>query len=281
VVLVAPDDDRATTVGGVTGALSTPTRRSWRMRQWPNDPTIAQLVLIDHSAGPTADELADAVDHARRRGARAIRTSALFPRAADVVLAAGFERIDTLSLLAADLTSHRVDVGPRPSTYRTTRVRPWQLWEAADVDRDAFGPLWGNDARSLRDIHRATPRHRARQIRVEGSMAAFVIAGAAGDQGYLQRLAVRSERRREGHGRSLVTDALDWMRASGLGRALVNTGSANHAALSLYERCGFRRLDDVLTVAELRLTRVVDPWNVARAEADDGFPHDSKDGSRA
>jgi ribosomal protein S18 acetylase RimI-like enzyme len=223
------------------------------MRQWPNDPTIAHLVFLDHGAVPAATELARAIEHARRRGARAVRTSALFPRSADVVLAAGFEPIDRLSLLTVDLTS---DTPPaRRSPGVTTPLRPWHLWEAAEVDRDAFGPLWGNDAQTLRDIQRATPHHRSRQLRVADSMAGFVIAGAAGDQGYLQRLAVRSDRRRLGHAAALVTDVLDWMRASGLGRALVNTGSDNTAALELYERFGFRHLDDVLTVAELRLTR--------------------------
>ncbi|MEY2957815.1 MAG: hypothetical protein RLZZ01_383 [Actinomycetota bacterium] len=228
------------------------------MRQWPNDPTIAHLVLVDHGSVPTADDLTRAVEHARRRGARAIRTSALFPRSTEAVLGAGFEAIDRLALLAVDLDTRSAhDTGVLRPAGRTVSLRPWHLREAADVDREAFGPLWGNDARTLRDIHTATPRHRARQVRDAGSMVGFVVAGAAGDLGYLQRLAVRADRRRQGHATTLVADALDWMCTSGLGRALVNTGTDNLAALELYAGFGFRRLEDVLTVAELRLGRPV------------------------
>ena len=67
------------------------------MRAWPGDDTVAHLIFVDHQTLPVADDLAAAIDHARRKGARAIRTSAMFPDAAGVVLASGFEPIDRLA----------------------------------------------------------------------------------------------------------------------------------------------------------------------------------------
>lgn len=219
------------------------------MRQWPNDPTVAHLVFIDHADVPTPDQVAHAVAHARDRGARAIRTSALFPRAADVVLGQGFEPIDRLTLLSRPISRRSTPPAGRP----TRPLMPWHHGDAAEVDRDAFGPLWGNDASSLRDIRRATPHHRARVVRDGRALVGFAISGAAGDAGYLQRLAVVSTHRRLGHARDLVVDALRWMSDGGLTSVLVNTGVANSAALALYDGLGFRRLPDELTIAELRI----------------------------
>jgi ribosomal protein S18 acetylase RimI-like enzyme len=222
--------------------------RSWRMRQWPHDPTVGHLIFLDHARTPTPDDLERALDHARRHGARAVRTSALFPAAAGVVLDAGFTAIDRLALLERTLD------GNLPHSVRPTRpMLAWHHAAAAAVDRDAFGPLWGNDAASLRDVRRATPRHRARIVRDGRQIVGFAISGAAGEHGYLQRLAVATSHRRAGYASDLVSDALGWMQQGGLSSVLVNTGVWNQPALSLYDRFGFRRLEDDLTIAELRL----------------------------
>lgn len=236
-------------VNGSTLRTLTSSPRSWRMREWPNDPTIAHLVFVDHAEIPRRDDVERAVEHARCRGARAIRTSALFPAAAEVVAELGFQPIDRLALLSRPLTDHSI-----PSAGRPTRpMLPWHHPAVAEVDRDAFGPLWGNDTASLRQIRRATPRHRARIVRHGRAIVGFAISGAAGEHGYLQRLAVSSTHRRAGHAHDLVTDALVWMRSIGLTSVLVNTGTDNTAALALYDGLGFRRLTDELVIAELSL----------------------------
>lgn len=239
------------------------------MRQWPNDPTIAHLIFVDHAEVPEPEDVQRAVAHARERGARAVRTSALFPRAADVVTGLGFEPIDRLALLSRPISARSTPAVGRP----TRPMLPWHHSGAAAVDRDAFGPMWGNDAASLRDIRRATPRHRARIVRDGRALIGFAISGAAGDHGYLQRLAVATSHRRAGHARELVTDALRWMHAAGLTSVLVNTGVDNVAALALYDGFGFRRLSDQLTIAELRLAEVTDPATVIGASVPDRVPH--------
>lgn len=224
------------------------------MREWPNDPTVAHLIFVDHADVPTDDDIVRAIEYARDRGARAIRTSALFPQPADVVLAHGFRPIDRLALLTRPISARAVSRATRP----TRPMLPWHHAAVAEVDRDAFGPLWGNDTASLRDIRRATPHHRARIVRDGRTIAGFAISGAAGDNGYLQRLAVASTHRRSGHARDLVADALRWMQASGATSALVNTGVGNAAALALYEAFGFHRLAQELTIAELRIPHGAD-----------------------
>lgn len=223
------------------------------MRQWPNDPTVAHLIFLDHQSVPTSDDLATAMEHARAKGARAIRTSALFPASAEVVCDAGFSPIDRLALLHLTLDDDLVARLGEP-TRRIRTIPIWAHHQAAVVDRQAFGPMWGNDATSLRDIRTATPAHQSRMIRVDRELAGFALSGAAADSGYLQRIAVAPSHRRTGIARDLVVDGLRWMHAGERCRCLVNTGVGNAPALALYEGLGFERLPDVLTIAERRTT---------------------------
>jgi ribosomal-protein-alanine N-acetyltransferase len=211
------------------------------------------LVLIDHSTVPDLDDLAAATDEARRLGAARLRTSALFPRAAQIAFDAGFEPIDTLALLRLTL-DEQLDTRLAGELRVSTRpLRAWHDRRAAQVDREAFGTMWGNDAGSLGDVRTATPVHRARYIGSRTRIAGFAISGAGGDSGYVQRVAVAQTDRRRRIGHDLVVDAVAWMRDRGLATAHVNTGVHNVPALALYEGLGFVRLDDRLTIAERRL----------------------------
>ncbi len=241
------------------------TARVWRMRAWPGDDTVAHLIFVDHHHTPTTSDIAAAVEHAARKGARAIRTSALFPDAARVVLAEGFSTIDRLALLQIELGSFDLPASDLPATpsrsseqpatrsLRLRTMRPWHLTPCSKIDRASFGLLWGNTAASLRDIHNATPWHHSRIVRSDGDLVGFAISGAAADTGYVQRLAIAPDHRRGGLARLLVDDAMEWMRHRGATRALVNTGVDNDAALALYGSIGFTRLDAELTIAELKV----------------------------
>ncbi|TDT18621.1 acetyltransferase (GNAT) family protein [Ilumatobacter fluminis] len=221
------------------------------MRAWPSDASVAHLIFTDHQHLPSRDELDDAIAHAIRKGARAIRTSAMFPGAADVVLADGFDVIDRLALLAFDLDTELPELR---GEVQLGRLRPWHLTPCSQIDRESFGLLWGNSATSLRDIRHATPSSSSRVARSNDGIIGFAISGAAGDHGYLQRLAVRPDARRRGAGHDLVVDALRWMQRRSADQALVNTGVTNDAALSLYRSLGFVDLTDELVIAERRLT---------------------------
>lgn len=225
-----------------------------RLGTWPYEPDVAHLVLLDHHMVPDAAAVARWLEEARANGSRIVRTGALFPPSIPAFLDAGFENIDTLRLLERRLDPPLPDLATTSSTPRLRRMRATMLDEAADVDNQAFRPPWRNDASALADIVSATPQHRARCIRVDGRIVAFIISGRATTTGYIQRLAVDPDAQRNGFGRALVVDALGWMQRRRVTRVLVNTALDNHAASALYESCGFREGTDRLGILERTLT---------------------------
>lgn len=214
---------------------------------------MALLVLLDHHMVPGDADVQRWV--ATARDVRAIRTGALFEASTPAFIASGFSVIDRLTLLQLDLCAPPPD-SPSPVTGSTDdrprlrRLRPSMLDDAAALDRASFSAPWANDVESLTDIMHATPQHRSRCVIRDGRMAAFAISGRAGRWGYVQRLAVDTAARRQGLGRLLVDDALRWMARRRVDHVLVNTATDNHAALALYESCGFRPRPDGLTILE-------------------------------
>jgi len=237
------------------------------------DAGVVQLRLLDDSAVPSTDELAGWIDRIRRLGRfSVVRSSALFPPAAERFAGIGFHAVDTLVLLRADLHDDAVValVGARDGRSTAT-IRNADYEQAARVDAAAFGPRWSHDDAELREIRKATPasRVRVRATRQPGwrlerpgvprrrrCVDAFAISGAAREHGYLQRLSVAPQAQRRGHGRALTLDALAWMQRRRLRDCLVNTSVDNDRALALYESTGYRRLPDRLAVMELALTTV-------------------------
>lgn len=238
-----------TTIGGRRPRL-------W-LGTWPTDSAVGHLIVTDHEHTPSTAEIARAIDEARARGMATVRTGALFPDAASALLDHGFAPIDTLTLLQRDLAGIAADDGTTsPSTGEAPAIRRLRVTDdaaAAEVDQLAFGRMWGYDRDTVTEVRRATPAHRARRIGPRRHIEAYAISGAGDSTGYLQRLAVRPDRRRSGLASALVADSLRWMNARGLDSALVNTAADNRAALALYERFGFRQLHQQLTVAELRI----------------------------
>jgi ribosomal-protein-alanine N-acetyltransferase len=233
----------------------TSTQRPVRARigTWPYRPDVAHLVLLDHQMVPTDADVRSWIDGARRDGARAIRTGALFPNSVGPFLAAGFDRIDELALLERPLEGYHGHPGKHGGEHRIRALRRWQLDAAVAIDVRAFGPTWGNDRAALSDIMHATPFAHARSITVGRTMVGFAMSGVAGRVGYLQRLAVDPARQRHGAGAQLVDDALTWMQHRGATTAMVNTAADNSAALALYDTFGFHRRADSLVLLELRL----------------------------
>ena len=227
-----------------------------RARPWSFDDRVVHLTLADQTVVPRPDEVAQWLD-VLAAGAPTCapcapgRCSRTPPRA---FAEAGFDVIDTLALLRVQLVRAGIQMAPPPGTARLA-VRRHR--EASMLDRAAFGDPWGNDAGDLNDIRHATPTHHAAARYVGPAtrrrLVAFAISGAAGGQGYLQRLAVDPQHQRAGHGRALVIDALAWMRRRRLEHGVVNTAVSNEPALRLYESLGFRRLPEQLVVMQFDL----------------------------
>lgn len=255
---------RGSSFGDVRQSIANPTARA-ELRQWPLDPTVAHLVLLDVHMEPAAQAIDGWVRSAFESPTiQRIRTGALFPAAAAAFADAGFAEVDRLVLLERALHD-RIDVTAPPG-LTTARLRSRDLDAAADIDALSFPVGWRHDGVSLEEIATATPQSRRRlavstagdpgpdpgqRRRRRSRPIGFAITGRAGTNGYLQRLAVRPDARRNGAARLLVDDALAWLVRRGARRAMVNTGTHNHAALDLYRRAGFDRLHDELVVAEL------------------------------
>lgn len=247
----------------VRQATATPTARA-ELRRWPYEPALAHLVLLDIAMVPTNDDVEQWIADARELGVNAadaasaeptrIRTGALFPRAAAAFTRCGFVEVDRLALLERPL--HDVAPDSSASVLTTTRLRRRDIHAAAEIDHAAFPQGWRHDVDSLDSITTATPQARLRlavtpeQRRSRERPVGFAITGRSGPNGYLQRIAVRPDARRNGAARLLVDDALHWLVRRGASRALVNTGTDNHAALALYAAAGFGRLPDELVVLE-------------------------------
>lgn len=225
------------------------------------DPHVVHLSLSDDSVVPAPDEVdawvaAITADPTVTR----IRTSALFPAAASRFRDAGFVVADELALLRASLDDPVVTAAiaeRHPSRrLRTVSLRTGELTAAAKIDQAAFGARWGHDAGELEQIRFATPFAQMR-ARVEPAgmlrreVLAVAISGSSNEHGYLQRLSVRPDQQRRGHGRALTVDALAWMRRRGLRDCLVNTSVDNQGALALYRSVGFTPMADHLEVLEL------------------------------
>ena len=201
---------------------------------------------------PEAADVAGWIAASRAKGARTMRTGALFPPATSAFVDAGFRVAETLTLLTRR-TGDEAPTAAAVSGHRIRKLRRHQLDDAARVDAASFAGPWSNDAEALADIMAATPRFRARGIRVDGAIVGFAISGLAARTGYLQRLAVMPDRRRQGLARALVGDSLAWMRRHGADLAMVNTASDNDAALSLYRSFGFAEQPQPLLILEREL----------------------------
>jgi GNAT superfamily N-acetyltransferase len=188
----------------------------------------------------------------RHAGYTAIVTSALTAADALPFVDAGFSVRERLHLL-----EHGVDDVPTPGRDEPALRRAWRADRGAvlTLDASAFDDFWRLELEGLSDALHATPavRFRIGEPAQHPGPVAYAITGRAGRRGYLQRVAVHPDARRQGWGRALVLDALRWLRRHDTQRALVNTQWENDAALALYESCGFRHLPVGLSVLDRAL----------------------------
>lgn len=228
-----------------------PGRDDGRLRAttWRGDPAVAQVV----TRGPVAEHHVLAVlDDLRRHGCATALTSALGPAERPPFLAAGFVEHERLHLLRRGVDPLR---GAR-SAARLRRFRRPDLPTVLQVDHLAFPAFWRFDEQAIEDAVEATPaaRFRVAVVPEVPEPVGYAITGRAGSRGYLQRLAVHPDHRRQGLASVLVDDGLRWLRRWGAREVLVNTQESNAGALALYEALGFDRQPEGLAVLRRDLT---------------------------
>lgn len=234
-----------------------------RAGPWRGDGLVAYLAPLPQAPPPSADFLVRCLDTLAQRGYAEVITSALIGSEQRPFRAVGFEPRERLRLLVHDLAA--LPPGPPVPLRRATKA-DWP--EVLDVDASSFSAFWRLDRGGLSEALVATPTSRFRiasnrrpgtpvfSSAVFGSdVLGYAITGRAGDEGYLQRLAVAPAARRSGLGRALALDGLRWLRRRGVRRAVVNTQYGNDAALDLYLGLGFAMEPSDLAV----LHRVLHP----------------------
>lgn len=226
------------------------TRRGLQVAAWRGSDEVALLSPAPDHPAPSAELIAAELDRLATRGVRRVLTGALHQRELDPFLTNGFTEHERLHLLRHELGDLPAAEGP----VRTRRARPRDLHGVLDIDVRAFDEFWALDERGLADAIRATPSSRYRVMGDrKGQIQAYAVSGRAADRGYLQRLAVNPDHQRAGLGRTLVTDALTWLRRTGARAAMVNTQQRNQGALALYLACGFVEEPSGLSVLVLDL----------------------------
>ncbi|MEQ1874112.1 MAG: GNAT family N-acetyltransferase [Ilumatobacteraceae bacterium] len=227
---------------------------SYRVQPWSFRPHIAHLVVNNQQRVPSLEDVRRWTDRLPDLGYSSVRTNALGRGAGRQMECAGFTVLQELVLLelnsprrALNSLSTSGSEGQHARTA-TRHLDSHQLPDISDIDVAAFGIEWALCETAITDVCAATPRHR---LRGAGEpLAAFAISGRDGRQGFLQRLSVSPSQQRQGLGRALVVDSLEWMTRWRVQRVLVNTAFDNHAALALYQGLGFRRIGDRLRVYE-------------------------------
>jgi GNAT superfamily N-acetyltransferase len=225
-----------------------------RIRPWANEPNVAQLVLYNQRRLPSVADVQQWLGELTRLGFTAVRTGALNVSQARLVDPLGFVCLQELVLLEhSALRNLPTPAGPA-AAVAIRRLDRDEHAAAAVVDRLAFGLPWGLDEPGIAEVCLATARHRARAVHLSGVLVGHAISGRDTKIGFLQRLAVHPDAQRHGIGLALVLDSLRWSARWRMSRVLVNTHIGNTAALTLYERVGFRRLPELLRVFEKTLT---------------------------
>ena len=233
---------------------------SVRVRPWPLTPECAFL-LITGSHGPDlelphADILSEWVHTISSWGYRSVRTTALAPTPAAALRRVGFVTAQDLILMKRTHFAPPTSGMPRDIAPHRVRRLPGHRYsvtllnELLQLDRAAFGDEWCLDLESLRDAFTATRRSRIFVSRTHGRIDGFVLVGATGSTGFIQRLAVRPDARRTGVASRLVASALQWSHKVGCSATVVNTEVTNGAAIGLYRSFDFVEMEHGLQVLE-------------------------------
>ena len=213
-----------------------------RIAPWRGGGGAAHLV-VSPDATVSSSVVRRCVEKARASGYDSVLTSAVSPRESAPFVDAGFVVHERLHLLALDL-EREPDPPVLPLAKAARRDRPAVL----ELDDLSFDGFWRLGTVGLKDALDATPSSRFRIARDHHRVVAYAITGVAGRFGYLQRIAVHPDTRRQGWGNALVADSLTWIWRHGATRAYVNTQLENTSALALYQSFGFEILPAGLCV---------------------------------
>ncbi len=208
-------------------------RQNWSRataRPW-NDSSPGAALRLERGS---AEFLTASADHLLGLGSEWVGSPPVDSSSQMVWKSAGFNHFLDLDLYGRDL-SHPVAEPPLP----VEEGNNGDLGTAVEIDALSFDTTWQLGRLGLAEARAATPRSVFLLTRDDQAIRGFAVVGIAGTVGYLQRLGVHPESRRQGHGRSLLMASLAWCRNRGARQQLLNTRPGNQAAAALYMAEGY------------------------------------------
>ena len=121
---------------------------------------------------------------------------------------------------------------------RLARMREAELDEVVALENSVYSHPWtrGNFSDSLRAGYECWT------WRTERELVGYLVLTAAAGEAHLLNLSVAVARQREGHGSTLLREALQLARLRGARELFLEVRPSNLAAQALYANSGFRRI---------------------------------------
>jgi ribosomal-protein-alanine N-acetyltransferase len=128
-------------------------------------------------------------------------------------------------------------------------IRPMtehDLLEVVEIEEQSGLSRWGWTAYyaelqgNNRDLMLVAPAPESKVPRASHALAGYIVARIGANELHVNNVAVRARYRRHGIGLNLLDRILEEGRRRGVDAAFLELRAGNQAALSLYEKCGFR-----------------------------------------
>lgn len=165
-------------------------------------------------------------------------------QAAAIVLAPWFEEtltqggfVETDAVITLECPAPFPSAAVLPPGLQARRMTFRDLPAVADVDAQAFAPLWRNSLTALQTAFHLAAL--AEVLTEAEKIVAYQISTGSAAGVHLARLAVLPSLQRRGAGRALVGRLLAWAGQSGISQVSVNTQGSNRVSLALYQKMGF------------------------------------------
>jgi len=137
-----------------------------------------------------------------------------------------------------------------PPGFSIRSMQKTDLPIVADVDAEAFDPLWQNSLQALELAYSQAIFPTVAETK--GQVVGYQLSTRNPLGVHLARLAVRPNVQGKGIGRTLVVDLIRQTGQHGMFHMTVNTQSDNTTSLALYNRIGFRETGERYPVYQLQ-----------------------------
>ncbi len=127
---------------------------------------------------------------------------------------------------------------PEARGFSIEPMRREDVDHVLEIEREVFPVPWSRRAFLNEVEDRATSL--ARVARRNGRVIGYAVAWKVVDELHIGNLAVAPSERRRGTGRAVLEHVLNEAGDLGLQYATLEVRVSNHAAIALYEACGFR-----------------------------------------